>query len=361
MRIKLEIESNNTKIVGLKESGSGLSVGRNWGYAFATLILCMAIAFPQVSEWVESQQPIRLLQRLAKNTSDVTDLKSTAFPTIKGTPVTSGFGWRTHPLTGERKFHYGIDFGASKGTPIYAFEAGLVEFAGWKGGYGKAVIINHGAGKSTLYGHASKLSVRKEEQVLPGQIIGKVGSTGMSTAPHLHFEVRLNNKPVNPRPYLQQHKLSSNYSPRMQAFLATIRWAETGTSRTESYQKLVFNGTFNNFSTHPLIKQCASINGKKTCSTAAGAYQMLDKSWRDLQPKLKLPDFSPESQDRMAIEYIRRNRAISDIESGNFANAACKVGKIWASFPCNSYDQNPKAMSELSRYYQKQLSWMVVR
>ena len=361
MRIKLEIESNNSKIVGLKESDSGLSIDRNWGYAFATLALSMAIAFPQVSEWVESQQPIRLLQRLAKNTSDVTDSKSTAFPTIKGSPITSGFGWRTHPLTGERKFHYGIDFGASKGTPIYAFEAGLVEFAGWRGGYGKAVVINHGAGKSTLYGHASKLSVRKGEQVLPGQIIGKVGSTGMSTAPHLHFEVRLNNKPVNPRPYLQQHKVSSNHSPRMQAFLATIRWAETGTSGTESYRKLVFNGTFNNFSTHPLIKQCASINGNKTCSTAAGAYQMLDKSWRDLQPKLKLPDFSPESQDRMAIEYIRRNGAISDIESGHFAKAACKVGKIWASFPCNSYNQNPKNISELSRYYQKQLSRMVVR
>lgn len=354
MRIKLEIESNNS-------DGRGFSIDRNWGYAFATLALSMAIALPQVSEWVESQQPIRLLQRLAKNTNKPTNSKSTAFPTIKGSPITSSFGWRTHPLTGERKFHYGIDFGASKGTPIYAFEAGLVEFAGWRGGYGKAVIINHGAGKSTLYGHASKLFVRQGERVVAGQKIGKIGSTGMSTGPHLHFEVRLNNKPVNPRPYLEQHKVNSNYSPRMQAFLATIRWAETGTSTTESYRKLVFNGTFDNFSTHPLIKQCASINGKKTCSTAAGAYQMLDKSWWDLQPKLKLSDFSPESQDRMAIEYIRRNRAISDVESGNFTQAACKVGKIWASFPCNSYNQNPKTINELSRYYRKQLSRRVVR
>jgi muramidase (phage lysozyme) len=156
---------------------------------------------------------------------------------------------------------------------------------------------------------------------------------------------------------------SSKYSPRMQAFLATIRWAETGYSGTESYRQLVFNGTFNNFSTHPLQKQCAAINGKQTCSTAAGAYQMLDKSWWDLQPKLKLPDFSPRSQDRMAVEYIRRNNAmgkarsstIADIESGNFAKAACKVGKIWASFPCNSYNQNPKSMEKLSTYYQQQL------
>ncbi|PAX51319.1 glycoside hydrolase family 24 protein [Brunnivagina elsteri] len=148
---------------------------------------------------------------------------------------------------------------------------------------------------------------------------------------------------------------SSKYSPRMQAFLATIRWAETGNSGTESYRKLVFNGTFNNFSTHPLQKQCAPINGRQICSTAAGAYQMLDKSWWDLQPKLKLPDFSPVSQDRMAVEYIRRNSAIKNVESGNFDKAACKVGKIWASFPCNSYNQNPKSMGELSKYYQQQL------
>jgi hypothetical protein len=77
---------------------------------------------------------------------------------------------------------------------------------------------------------------------------------------------------------------NSKYSPKMQAFLATIRWAETGNSGTESYRKLVFNGTFNDLSTHPLIKQCAPIKGKRTCSTAAGAYQMLDKSWWDLQP-----------------------------------------------------------------------------
>lgn len=107
-----------------------------------------------------------------------------------------------------------------------------------------------------------------------------------------------------------------------------------------------------NFSTHPLIKQCASINGKRICSTAAGAYQMLDKSWWDLQPKLKLSDFSPESQDRMAIEYIRRNRAIYDVESGNFTQAACKVGKIWASFPCNSYNQNPKTIIDQADYVQ---------
>ena len=100
MRIKLEIESNNS-------DGRGFSIDRNWGYAFATLILSFAIALPQVSEWVESQQPIRLLQRLAKTTKKFTNSKNTAFPTIKGSPITSGFGWRIHPITRERKFHSG--------------------------------------------------------------------------------------------------------------------------------------------------------------------------------------------------------------------------------------------------------------
>ncbi|NMF65725.1 lysozyme (plasmid) [Brasilonema octagenarum UFV-E1] len=146
---------------------------------------------------------------------------------------------------------------------------------------------------------------------------------------------------------------TSSYSPRLSAFLATIRWAETGTSEPESYRKLVFKGTFDDFSTHPLKKQCAPINNKEVCSTAAGAYQMLDKSWYDLQPKLNLKDFSPASQDKMAIEYIRRNNALSDIEAGRFDTAACKVGRVWASFICNSYNQNPRNLEELRSYYQK--------
>ena len=154
---------------------------------------------------------------------------------------------------------------------------------------------------------------------------------------------------------LEPRVSTSSYSPRLSAFLATIRWAETGTSEPESYRKLVFNGTFDNFSTHPLKKQCAPINGKTVCSTAAGAYQMLDKSWYDLQPKLNLKDFSPASQDKMAIEYIRRNNALADIKAGKFDTAACKVGRVWASLICNSYNQNPRTIEELRNYYQKML------
>jgi lysostaphin len=209
MRLLIDFSTTETN---KRDASIVKPISPNWKYGFSTLVLCTAIAkrcckqiaIPQLSGWIESQLPIRLLQQLAKTTNNVTESESTAFPTTKGSPMTSGFGWRIHPLTGKRKFHSGIDFGASEGSPIYAFEAGKVEFAGSKGGYGKAVIINHGARKSTLYGHAKALSVRKGERVATGQMIGEVGSTGFSTGPHLHFEVRLNNKPVNPRPYLQQ-------------------------------------------------------------------------------------------------------------------------------------------------------------
>lgn len=154
---------------------------------------------------------------------------------------------------------------------------------------------------------------------------------------------------------INNKKIVNNYSPQIAAFLATIRWAETGTSGYSSYHKLVFNGTFDDFSTHPRVRQCARVSGKNVCSTAAGAYQMLDISWNDLQPNLGLKDFSPPSQDKMAVEYIRRNKAVDDVESGNFEMAACKVGKVWASFPCNDYEQHPKTMEELRNYYNQQL------
>ena len=101
----------------------------------------MAIALPQVSEWVESQRPVRLLQQFTK-AQKATKSKETVFPTIKDSPVTSGFGWRIHPITGNRRFHSGIDFGAPTGTPIYAYQAGKVEFVGWNGGYGVRLVAD---------------------------------------------------------------------------------------------------------------------------------------------------------------------------------------------------------------------------
>ena len=119
-----------------------------------------------------------------------------------GGPITSGFGWRRHPILKRSRFHNGIDFGARYGSTIRAAHGGRVMMAKWFGGYGNTVIVDRGDGISTLYGHASELYVSTGQRVTAGQAIAAIGSTGLSTGPHLHFEVRVNGKPVNPHPYL---------------------------------------------------------------------------------------------------------------------------------------------------------------
>jgi murein DD-endopeptidase MepM/ murein hydrolase activator NlpD len=116
--------------------------------------------------------------------------------------VTSTFGYRVHPIFGDRRLHTGIDFRASTGTPITAARAGEVVFAGWRGGYGNCTIIDHGGGLATLYAHQSALKVEAGDVVSRGQVIGAAGSTGFATGPHLHFEVRVNGTPTDPMPYL---------------------------------------------------------------------------------------------------------------------------------------------------------------
>ncbi|MHC5725672.1 MAG: M23 family metallopeptidase, partial [Nostoc sp.] len=117
-------------------------------------------------------------------------------------PTSSPFGWRIHPILGYRRFHAGLDFAASYGSTIRAADSGTVIFAGWYGGYGRALIIDHGNGMTTLYGHTSELYVTEGQAVERGQAIGAVGSTGFSTGPHLHFEVRRDGTPVDPANYL---------------------------------------------------------------------------------------------------------------------------------------------------------------
>ncbi len=111
----------------------------------------------------------------------------------------SGFGWRTHPIYKTSEFHPGMDFAAPNGTPIYATGDGTVERAdNMAQGYGNHVVLNHGYGYQTLYGHMSKIAVRAGQKVKRGDLLGYVGSTGLSTAPHLHYEVIKNNEKVNP-------------------------------------------------------------------------------------------------------------------------------------------------------------------
>jgi hypothetical protein len=116
---------------------------------------------------------------------------------VKGR-LTSGFGERFHPILGYERFHDGVDLAAAAGTPIVAAADGRVVGAGWTGGYGNAVEIAHSGGLETRYGHMSRIAAYAGEAVRRGQIIGYVGSTGLSTGPHLHFEVMKNGRPVNP-------------------------------------------------------------------------------------------------------------------------------------------------------------------
>jgi murein DD-endopeptidase MepM/ murein hydrolase activator NlpD len=121
---------------------------------------------------------------------------------VSGRRITSPFGWRVHPILKKTKFHSGIDIAVPSGTPVKAADGGIVLVSGWQGGYGNFVAIDHGKGISTCYGHNSRLLVRVGQRVEKGQQIAISGNTGLSTGPHLHFEVRVNGNPVNPLGYL---------------------------------------------------------------------------------------------------------------------------------------------------------------
>ena len=116
--------------------------------------------------------------------------------------ITSPYGYRVHPIWGTTIYHSGIDIGVDEGTPVHAADGGVVVWSGWMGGYGYAIVIDHGNGLSTLYGHNSELAVDEGQSVAKGQVISYAGSTGNSTGPHVHFEVRVNGDPVDPMGYL---------------------------------------------------------------------------------------------------------------------------------------------------------------
>jgi len=124
-------------------------------------------------------------------------------PVQSSNRFTSGFGPRKDPLKGTRAMHHGADFAAPKGTPIYATANGVVSYAGWYGGYGLLVIIKHGFGYETRYAHNSRIRVKAGQRVSRGDRISDMGSTGRSTGSHLHYEVRKNNKPINPMNYIK--------------------------------------------------------------------------------------------------------------------------------------------------------------
>ena len=124
-------------------------------------------------------------------------------PILGEIDLSSGFGVRSDPFLGRPAMHTGLDFRSSIGDPVRATANGTVETAGWNGGYGKMVEIDHGNGFSTRYGHLSEIDVKVGQQVKIGQIVGRVGSTGRSTGPHLHYETRIDGDAVDPQKFLR--------------------------------------------------------------------------------------------------------------------------------------------------------------
>lgn len=144
-----------------------------------------------------------------------TEAPSVSIPSsmpLKTARMTSGYGMRNHPVLGRRRNHKGVDLAAPTGTPIYATADGIVGKAQWFSSYGLYIRIDHGAKLETRYAHMSKLAVAAGERVKKGEIIGYVGSTGRSTGPHLHYEVRIDGMAVNPIPYMVESETERRFA-----------------------------------------------------------------------------------------------------------------------------------------------------
>ena len=163
----------------------------------------------QITSLLKARQAERAAARAAAEAAS--QQSSSGYSWVQGTgqlgwpvsgEITSPYGYRTHPIWGTTIYHSGIDIGVDEGTPVHAADGGTVAWSGWMGGYGYAVVIDHGNGMSTLYAHNSDLAVSEGQDVGKGQVVAYAGSTGNSTGPHVHFEVRISGDPVDPMGYL---------------------------------------------------------------------------------------------------------------------------------------------------------------
>ena len=152
-------------------------------------------------------------QRAAQNVSSSGSASSSGsflWPVASYVYISSRFGLRIHPITGEEKTHTGLDIASNQGTAVYASDGGTITLAGWNGGYGNCIMIDHGNGYVTLYGHLSTISVSEGQTVSQGDTIGAVGSTGNSTGPHLHFEVLQNGTRIDPEQFFSGLTISAD-------------------------------------------------------------------------------------------------------------------------------------------------------
>lgn len=157
---------------------------------------------PSIGELSEEDAEIENLLKVIETTTDPANLPTMWASTGK---INNEFGFRRNPFGGRAyEFHAGMDIDGERGDVVMAPGNAVVLEAGWKGGYGNMIELDHGNGLTTRYGHLSKIDVAAGDQIVRGQLIGYVGSTGRSTGPHLHYELRINDKPVNPRRFLPQ-------------------------------------------------------------------------------------------------------------------------------------------------------------
>jgi murein DD-endopeptidase MepM/ murein hydrolase activator NlpD len=215
------VSQTNAKLDSLESLATEVAFTYGFGQAHRLRFPVGALALAtQTNSTVESSYRaslyvFNLIRRCSLNpTADVvalglfpnTDLGRETIPSlwpVRG-QITAGFGQRLDPFTGEGAFHSGVDISAPVGTGVAASAEGIVLQAGPESGYGNEIVIDHGFGIMTKYGHLSKVFVVTGQDVIPGQVIGAVGMTGKATGPHLHYEVIVNDTPVNPMKYLQE-------------------------------------------------------------------------------------------------------------------------------------------------------------
>lgn len=167
------------------------------------------------------------------NPATIGETKSGFAVPVPGARVSSNYGWRTHPILRFLKLHTGTDYAAASGTPVHAASDGVIEYAGRKGGYGNFIRLNMGGGLATGYAHLSGFAVSPGQRVGRGQVIGYVGSTGMSTGPHLHYEMYKNGNRVDPRSvqYVQQSEMDAAQQAALKARLAELMAVPSGAGR----------------------------------------------------------------------------------------------------------------------------------
>jgi len=194
--------------ININELGTGGRVNRklyidNDNSKRSTQLTKIDESLTQISKEIQSEViSYENLTEILKEKKQKLDATPTIAPLKDNAYISSPYGKRIDPFTGRISMHDGIDFAARIGTPIYATADGKVKYARYIGGYGYTIKINHSFGYSTIFGHMSKMKAKKGQNVKRGDLIGYIGNTGRSTGPHLHYEIRYSNRPVNPSKYI---------------------------------------------------------------------------------------------------------------------------------------------------------------